>query len=64
MSIRMVSSKVPYFFFENNWFDRIKKHNFYDYFSFFRKGTAGGYRDEMSSEYVKKFDEWQRKHTQ
>lgn len=25
---------------------------------FIRKGVAGGYVDEMSSEYIKKFNEW------
>jgi hypothetical protein len=25
---------------------------------FMRKGKAGGYKEEMSEEYVKKFDEW------
>ncbi|XP_031617061.1 sulfotransferase 1 family member D1-like [Contarinia nasturtii] len=27
-------------------------------FQFFRKGKAGGFVDEMSEEYIKKFDEW------
>lgn len=26
--------------------------------TFIRKGIAGGYKDEMSTEYIKKFDEW------
>lgn len=30
------------------------------HFSFIRNGKAGGYRDEMSPEYVRKFDEWER----
>lgn len=26
--------------------------------TFIRKGVVGGYQEEMSPEYVKKFDEW------
>lgn len=34
---------------------------FFFVFSFFRKGKAEGFREEMSPEYIKKFDEWQQK---
>lgn len=27
-------------------------------FSFFRRGKVGGYADEMSKEYIEKFDKW------
>jgi hypothetical protein len=26
--------------------------------NFIRKGVVGGYRDDMSAEYIKKFDDW------
>lgn len=26
--------------------------------TFIRKGVAGGYKDDMSEEYIKKFDDW------
>lgn len=26
--------------------------------TFIRKGVVGGYKDDMSPEYIKKFDEW------
>lgn len=26
--------------------------------TFIRKGVAGGYKNEMSTEYIRKFDEW------
>jgi len=50
-------------------FENMRKHFnedpkiFSPGYKFFRKGLAGGYRDEMSDEYIRKFDEWKQNNT-
>lgn len=38
--------------------DSIVKKECHDVNRFIRKGKVGGYKDEMSEEYVVKFDKW------
>lgn len=45
----------------NVFFKNVVFSSIYFACSFFRKGKAGGYQDEMSPEYIQKFDEWKRK---
>jgi NAD/NADP transhydrogenase alpha subunit len=45
---------------KSDWLEDFTKKNedVTDQTVFMRKGKAGGYKEEMSEEYIKKFDEW------